>query len=161
MTIQTWLDLGLKKSPSTNSISDSLNIKGKFIFPKHKVWFYFRTQETVCISSLCYYHSSNCLSPLRQGEAQQCNEFLFSHEYAARLLHFYPFPLWKDPSMAVLWFLEISQYPVSSYTQQHFTTVYNLQQRILSNDFRKYKYSSEYHLSNATFLWYLKRTSEN
>lgn len=41
------------------------------------------------------------------------------------------------------------------------TSVYNLQQRILSNDFRKYKYSSEYHLTDATFLWYLKRTSES
>lgn len=65
--------------------------------------------------------------------------------------------------MTVPWFLGISQYPISSFTQHRFTTVHNLQQGILSSDFRKHNFalSKEYHLSDATFLWYLKRTSEN
>lgn len=60
--------------------------------------------------------------------------------------------------MAVPWFLGFSQYPSSSFTQHYFNTARNLQWGILSSDFRKHKYpiSKKYHLSYATFLWYLK-----
>lgn len=101
----------------------------------------------------------NFLSSLRHKEAQKYNKFSFLTEIGCWITpNLNSLLLEKEPSMAVSWFLEIGQYPISSFTQHHFTTVHNLQQGILSNDFRKHK---AYHLSHATFLWWLERTLES
>lgn len=149
-----------KKKPNNNpctiSTSDSLKYRWYAYFPrKHGTIFSgFRTAFVSPLSVLLPLF--NCLSPLRHKEAQQYNKNLPSDRNG--LLDYSnlsSLPLGKDPSMAVSWFLEIGQYPISSFTQHHFTTAHNLQQGILSSDFRKLR---AYHLSHATFLWCLERT---
>lgn len=108
-------------------------MEGVFTFPSQ--WNdFFRMQDSACLS-LCAITTLQ-LSPLRQGEAQQYNKIPLltgiNHWIAS------PFLLWQDPSMAVPvpWFLGISHYPVSTFTQHHFTTAHNLLRGIVSSDFR-------------------------
>lgn len=127
-----------------------------FTFPENRVQFFQDLGQHLSLLCLCYYHSSTVFHPWDTKKPSSITKIsLLTENGLLDYSNLSSLPLGKDPSMAVSWFLEIGQYPISSFTQHHFTTAHNLQQGILSSDFRKLK---AYHLSHATFLWCLERT---